>query len=122
MTERRDPPRIDIALNVKRVQVLWRGRTIADSSRALRLVEGSHPPVLYIPREDADMTLMQRTAHETRCPWKGTANYYSLHVGDVTAENAVWTYETPIPGVAEIANHLAFYPTRVDAIEEVDGG
>lgn len=122
MTERRDPPRIDVAPNAKRVRVMWRGRTIADSSRALRLLEGSHPPVFYIPREDADMTLMQRTAHETRCPWKGTANYYSLHAGDATAENAVWTYETPIPGVATIANHLAFYPTRVDAIEEVENG
>jgi uncharacterized protein (DUF427 family) len=120
MTERRDPPRIDIAPNAKRVRVTWRGRTVADSRRALKLTEGLHPPVLYIPREDADMALMQRTSHETRCPWKGTASYYSLHTEDATSENAVWTYEAPIASVAEIKNHLAFYGSRVDAIEELE--
>jgi uncharacterized protein (DUF427 family) len=121
MTERRDPPRIDIVSNARRVRVTWRGRTVADSRRALRLTEGSHPPVFYIPRDDADMTIMQRTSHESRCPWKGTASYYSLHVDGATSENAVWSYETPIAAVADIKNHLAFYPTRVDAIEEADG-
>ena len=76
--------------------------------------------MLYLPRADADMTLLERSSHTTTCPHKGRASYYSLRVGDRTATNAVWTYETPYPVVAAIAGHLAFYPDRVDAIEETD--
>jgi uncharacterized protein (DUF427 family) len=66
------------------------------------------------------MTLFERTAHASHCPFKGDAAYYSLKVDGRTAENAVWTYETPYPAVAEIDGRLAFYPERVDAIEELD--
>jgi uncharacterized protein (DUF427 family) len=51
------------------------------------------------------------------CPYKGDASYYTIKVGDRVAENAIWSYESPYSAVAEIANHLAFYPDRVDAIE-----
>jgi uncharacterized protein (DUF427 family) len=75
--------------------------------------------VQYIPREDADMTLLARTAHKTHCPYKGDASYFSLQIGGKTVENAVWSYEAPYPAMHEIAGHLAFYPNRVDAIEEL---
>ena len=88
--------------------------------RAQLLQEGSYRPVLYLPRADADMSLLERSSHTSTCPHKGRASYYSLRVGDRTATNAVWSYETPYPGVAAIAGHLAFYPDRVDAIEETD--
>ena len=95
------------------------GEVVADSARALRLQESTYPPVFYIPREDAKMALLEPTKLSTHCPYKGDASYYSIAVGDHVAKDAVWTYETPFPAVAEIAGHLAFYPTRVDAIEEV---
>ena len=100
-----------------RVQVKLGGRVIADSTRALTLREASYPPVQYIPREDAQMTFFQSTAHKTHCPYKGDASYFSLKAGDKSAENAVWSYVEPYPAVKEIAGHLAFYPDRVDSIE-----
>jgi uncharacterized protein (DUF427 family) len=89
------------------------GKVIADTRRALELREASYPPVFYIPREDADMTLLEPSAHVSYCPYKGEASYFSVEGG----ENAVWSYEAPYDAVAEIRGHLAFYPDRVDAIE-----
>jgi uncharacterized protein (DUF427 family) len=68
------------------------------------------------------MSLLERTGHATYCPYKGDCAYYSVPVGGERSVNAVWTYETPFPAVAEIAGHLAFYPDRVDTIEERHGG
>jgi uncharacterized protein (DUF427 family) len=110
---------ISIAPNGKRVRVTFAGRVVADTTRALTLNETTYKPVHYIPREDANMDLFERTAHQTYCPYKGDAAYYSIKVGDKTAENAIWTYEDTYPAVAAIEGHLAFYPNRVDAIEEL---
>ena len=99
------------------VRVLLGGDVIAETHRALRLQEASMAPVFYIPREDARMDAMQRTALGTYCPYKGDASYYTVDAGGKHAENAAWSYETPYAAVAEIAGHLAFYPNRVDAIE-----
>ena len=112
---------ISVTPHPKRVRVRFNGRTVADTTRALALREGSYPTVLYIPRADAEMDLLTRSTRTSHCPHKGDANYYSLAVDGRTAENAVWTYETPKPEVAAIAGHLAFYPDRVDAIEELEG-
>lgn len=109
---------ITIEPSPNRVIVTFNGRTIADTTRAVVLREASLSPVQYIPREDVDMTLLQRTAHSSHCPFKGDAAYYSIAVDGRTAENAVWTYELPYDAVAEIKDRLAFYPSRVDAIEE----
>ena len=109
---------ITIEPNPNRVRVLFNGRVVAETTRALTLREATLPPVQYIPREDADMSLLERTTHRTHCPFKSDAAYYTIRSGDRTAENAVWTYENPYPAVAAIKGHLAFYPNRVDAIEE----
>ena len=109
---------ITITPNPRKVRVSFAGRVVAETSRALTLKEASYPGVQYIPREDADMTLFVRTDHGTHCPYKGDAAYYSLKVDGRTAENAVWSYETPYPAMAEIKGYLAFYPNRVDKIEE----
>lgn len=111
---------ITLAANAKRVRVLFNGRIVADTVRALTLCEAGYRPVQYIPREDADMALFSRTAHVTHCPYKGDAAYFSLNVDGRASENAVWTYETPYPAMAEIKAYLAFYPSRVDRIEEGD--
>jgi uncharacterized protein (DUF427 family) len=111
---------ITINPNSKRVRVLFNGQVIADTRRALTLREASYPAVQYVPRADVNMELFARTNHSTHCPYKGDASYLSLHAGERTSENAVWSYEKPYPAVAEIKEHLAFYPDRVDRIEEVE--
>jgi uncharacterized protein (DUF427 family) len=109
---------ITVAPNRNRVRVRFAGRVVADTTRALRLSEASYPPVQYIPRQDVDMALLARTDHTTHCPYKGDAAYYSIAIDGRTAQNAAWTYEHPYPALAAIAGHLAFYPNRVDAIEQ----
>jgi uncharacterized protein (DUF427 family) len=109
---------ISIAPAGKRVRATFAGKVIAETTRALALREADYPTVLYIPRADADMTALQPSDHRSHCPYKGDARYFTIAAGGRTAENAVWSYEQPFPAMAEIAGHLAFYPTRVDAIEE----
>lgn len=112
---------ITIAAHPGRVRVQFAGQVVAASDSALSLREGSFPPVLYIPRDDADMSCYRQTEHATHCPYKGDASYFSLVMGDRVAENAVWTYEEPFEEVAAIREYLAFYPHRVDSIEEIPG-
>lgn len=111
---------ISVVPNPRRVVVRANGFTIADTRRALTLTEASYPPVQYIPRGDVDMTLLAKTDHATSCPFKGEAAYYSVRTGDDVADNAAWSYETPYDAVAEIAGHLAFYPSLVDSIIEIE--
>ncbi|MBV9262504.1 MAG: DUF427 domain-containing protein [Pseudolabrys sp.] len=108
---------IAVTPNKNRVRVTFGGKVIADSTRALSLKEASYPVVQYIPRGDADMSLLQPTSHHTHCPYKGEASYFTVAVDGKTTQNAVWSYPTPFPAVKEIEGHLAFYPDRVDKIE-----
>jgi uncharacterized protein (DUF427 family) len=109
---------ITIERNPSRVVVTVAGHTIADTRSALTLREAHYPPVFYIPRNDVDMTLLERTSHSTYCPYKGDAAYFSIPSGGERAVNAIWTYESPYPAVEPIRDHLAFYPERVDSIGE----
>lgn len=109
---------ITITRNANRVRVIFAGRLIAETVRALTLREADYAPVQYIPRDDADMSLLQRTAHASHCPYKGDASYFTISVNGRSAENAAWSYERPYPAMAEIAGYLAFYPSRVDEIKE----
>ena len=109
---------ITIEANPSRVVVSVAGRIVADTTEALTLREASYQPVQYIPRKDVDMSLLERTDHATYCPYKGDCAYYSIPLGGARSINAVWTYETPYPAVAGIEDHVAFYPDRVDAIEQ----
>lgn len=109
---------ITIESNPARVVVSVAGRIIADTRDALTLREASYPAVQYIPRKDVDMSLLERTEHGTYCPYKGDCAYYSIPIGGKRSANAVWTYESPFAAVARIKDHLAFYPDRVDALEE----
>ena len=92
-------------------------RVIAESSDTLLLEEKGYPPVFYLPRRDADMSLLVRTTHYTYCPYKGDCTYYSIPIGGTKSEFAVWTYEEPYEAVSRIKDYLAFYPSRVDAVE-----
>jgi uncharacterized protein (DUF427 family) len=110
---------ITIARNPSRVVVTLGGQVIADTRDAWTLREARYPEVIYIPRKDVDMTLLERTDHVTYCPYKGDCAYFSIPSGGERSVNAVWTYEDPYAAVAPIKDHLAFYPDRVDAIEEL---
>jgi uncharacterized protein (DUF427 family) len=109
---------IAIERNPNRVVISVAGRVIADTRDALTLSEAHYPAVHYIPRKDVKMTLLARSDRTTYCPYKGDAAYFSIPAGGERAIDAVWTYEAPYDAVAAIRNHLAFYPDRVDAIEE----
>lgn len=104
---------ITIAPNPKRVRVLAGGVVVAETTRALTLKEASYPAVQYIPRADARMELLSRTERTTHCPYKGDASYFSVTANGKALENAVWSYETPFPAMAEITGYLAFYPDKV---------
>jgi uncharacterized protein (DUF427 family) len=109
---------ITIAPNPAHVVVSVAGRVVADTRAALTLRESAYKPVTYIPRADVDMSLLARTSHTTYCPYKGDCAYYSIPIGGERAVNAVWSYEAPYAAVAAIKDYVAFYPNRVDAIEE----
>ena len=109
-----DGHRITISQAAGPVSVIWRGHEVAKTTAARELREASYPPVLYIPRADADMAYFERTSRETTCPYKGIAHYFTLTADGATDGNAVWTYETPKAGVEAIAGHLAFYPDKVE--------
>ncbi|EKM98193.1 MULTISPECIES: DUF427 domain-containing protein [unclassified Acidocella] len=111
---------ITIAANKSRVIVTVGGRVIADTSDALTLREANYPPVHYIPRKDVDLAALVRSDTTTYCPYKGEAAYFSIPAGGERSVDAIWTYEAPYGAVAEIKDHLAFYPDRIDAVEQRD--
>ena len=102
-----------------KIRVTVAGRMVAESTRALRVEEKGYPPVHYLPRSDADMSLLVRTERVTYCPYKGDCTYYSIPIGGTKSEDAAWTYEAPYAAVAGIREYLAFYPSRVDSIEVI---
>jgi uncharacterized protein (DUF427 family) len=109
---------ISIQRNPARVVVSVANYVVADTRNALTLREADYSPVQCIPREDVDLTQLERTEHTTYCPYKGDCNYYSIPAGGKKSVNAVWTYEDPYPAVAQTKGHFAFYPDRVDEIAE----
>jgi len=97
----------------RRMQVEAAGRTIIDAQIVLELREEGYKPVCYAPRDNASMSLLERSDHTTFCPYKGEATYYHVKTPDGRIENAVWSYEDPYPGVAAIRGHLAVFPDKV---------
>jgi uncharacterized protein (DUF427 family) len=104
---------ITIAPTGKTVVVRVGGQVIAESDRALTLEEAGYGPVQYVPLEDVDDAVLTPTEHETYCPYKGDASYYSVTTPDGELENVIWTYEQPFEAVAGIAGHAAFYTDRL---------
>jgi uncharacterized protein (DUF427 family) len=105
---------ITIEATGDRVVVRANGRIVADSTAALTLREAGYPPVQYIPIRDVDETLLRSSSTTSYCPYKGDASYYSISLPDGDLEDAIWTYRHPYPAVDAIADHLAFYPDRVE--------
>lgn len=95
----------------RRVVVQAGGEVIADSPRALRVLETSHPPTIYVPPEDVRMDLLVPTGRSSMCEWKGLAHYYDV----LGRAAAAWAYADPVPAYAALRDHIAFYPSRMDA-------
>jgi uncharacterized protein (DUF427 family) len=100
-----------------RVVVKVAGTVVADTRAALTLQESTYPAVQYIPLADVDTSLLEPTATQSYCPYKGDASYYSIPAGGDRSVDAIWEYKEPREAVAQIKEHIAFYPNRVDSIE-----
>lgn len=106
------PPRLEDSS--KHVRIVFHGQVIAESRRAKRVLETSHPPVYYIPPEDVRFGFLLRSNRSSFCEWKGRAGYYTIRVGDREAADAAWYYPSPTPAFAALCDHIAFYPSRMD--------
>jgi uncharacterized protein (DUF427 family) len=108
------PPRVEPA--GRRIRVVLGGTTIAETTRALRVLETSHPPTYYVPREDvAAGVLVESPGATSHCEWKGRAAYFDVVAGDRREAAAAWSYPDPSPGYEAIRGAVAFYPARMDA-------
>ena len=107
------PPRLEDSN--KHIQIIFNGTVIADTHRAKRVLETSHPPVYYIPPEDIKMDHLKSTGRATWCEWKGQAAYYTVTVGNKQVLNAGWYYCEPTPAFMPLKYYVAFYPSLMDA-------
>lgn len=112
------PPRVEPT--PKLVRIVFNGVAIAETRRAVRVLETSHPPVYYLPPDDIRMDYLTATSRSSFCEFKGTARYWTLRAGDRTAENVAWSYPNPAPGFEAIRDYLAFYAAPMDECT-VDG-
>lgn len=112
------PPRVEPT--DCRVEVLFAGTVIADSTRARRVLETSQPPAFYLPPGDVATEHLVASPARTFCEWKGIASYLSIVVGDRRAEDAAWFYERPTRGFESLTGHIAFYAQKLDVCR-VDG-
>lgn len=107
------PPRVEP--EPKRIRVVFNDIVLADTVRAQRVLETSHPPVYYIPPQDVQTQYLTPTTRSASCEWKGRARYFSVQVGDRQAANAAWCYPNPSPDYEAIQAHFAFFCQKVDA-------
>ena len=107
------PPKLE--LTDKHLKIVFNGEIIAETNRAYRVLETSHPPVYYFPPEDVRTELLSKAAGASFCEWKGSAGYYDLKVGEKTVKNAGCFYREPSRNFAEIKDYIAFYPSKMDA-------
>jgi uncharacterized protein (DUF427 family) len=106
------PPRLEATSSL--VEVVLGGETVARTTRALRVLETSHPPTYYIPLADFAEHGLVPAEGGSFCEWKGTAAYFDVHGGGVVAPRAAWHYPHPTPAFADLAGHVAVYPALVD--------
>ena len=106
------PPKLE--LTNKHLKIVFNGEIIAETNRAYRVLETSHPPVYYFPPEDVRMEFLTKASGSSFCEWKGRAGYYELTVGDKIVKNAAWFYADPMDRFKLIENYLAFYPSKMD--------
>jgi len=120
------PPRLEPSK--RRAWVVFGGRVIADTRRALRVLETGHPPLYFFPLADVRREHLVATSLRTWCAFRGMASYFDLKAGDRAAHSAAWQHPWPLAGYEELAGYVAFFPSRVDAcyldnerVQEHDG-
>ncbi len=113
MSDTLDTAKLEIRPAPGRYIIRAHGAIIGETDRALELIEGSRAPVIYVPREDVAMALLDPSDRRTTCPFKGEARYFTVATPEARLENAVWSYENPKPGAKAIAGYLAFYPDKI---------
>ncbi|WP_026100490.1 DUF427 domain-containing protein [Fortiea contorta] len=99
----------------KHIRVICNGVVLAETSKAKRVLETSHPPVYYVPPEDVKLEYLIVTPRKSVCEWKGRSQYYDVSIGDKYLQNATWQYYDPTPDFIAIQEHFAFYPNLMDA-------
>ena len=102
----------------ERVRVEYQGTWIADSMKAMILHETRMPTAYYFPKDDVRMEFLEKTTHQTHCPFKGNASYWTIRTGGDEAENAVWGYEDPNSDGEDLRNYVSFYQSKISAIYE----
>ncbi len=107
------PPRLEPTS--KQIKIIFNGIVIAETERALRVLETSHPPSYYLPPDDIRMEYFTASPQRTFCEFKGSASYWAIKIGDVVGEDVAWSYQNPSPGYVTLKGYLAFYPSRVEA-------
>jgi uncharacterized protein (DUF427 family) len=107
------PPRIDGTS--KRIKVIFNNVCVAQSTHAKRVLETSHPPVYYIPPQDVAHEYLRQTDRTSFCEWKGQATYFAVEVDERSADSAAWCYRQPSSDFEAIKDHVAFYPSKMDA-------
>ncbi len=107
------PPRLEPTPRL--VVVEFAGQQIARTTRALRLLETSHPPTYYLPPEDVRREHLVPAPSASHCEWKGAARYWSIRIGERESRQAAWSYPDPVATYAALKDHFAFYASRVDA-------
>jgi adenylate cyclase len=108
--------RFSFDAEAKQVSALYQGITLADSNQVMLLRETRISPVCYFPREDVRIDLFERSDFVSYCPFRGNATHYSLRVGDIAADNILWSYEDPLKDSAAIKDYVAFYPDQVNIL------
>jgi uncharacterized protein (DUF427 family) len=118
MTKHRLTPGPDHPITIEstgqQVTIVAGDQVIAETDNALTLREASYPPIQYVPIGDVDRSALRSTDHQTYCPYKGDASYFTVTTPDGELENVIWTYEQPYEAVEEIGGHVAFYANRVN--------
>lgn len=107
------PPRVEPV--AARLRVELGGTVVADTTRGLRVLETSHPPVYYLPLDDVAPGALEPTANHSFCEFKGTASYWTVRGGDRVEVDAAWGYPSPSPGMEALAGTVAFYAGRMGA-------
>lgn len=106
------PPRVE--RTDRRILVEFGGVTIVDTTRAWRVLETSHPPIYYVPRQDVRHEHLVDSSRTSFCEWKGTARYVDVRTGDRVAPSTGWYYPSPTARFEPIRDCLAFYPGMMD--------
>jgi len=107
------PPKIEPCS--KHIKIMFNGIVAAETRRAKRVLETSHPPVYYIPPEDVKTEYISPAENKSYCEWKGEASYFHLTIEGKQAHYACWYYPLPVPAFEELKNYIAFYAQKMEA-------